>query len=151
MTSQLLLAMSSQIILRDAREFLYDIRRKWYDIGVELDVPTNELDTIRDKFKDQKDCLNEMLKERLKKPLTWSELSKALRARYIDEEELADEGELSGSHNTYSGTSDKGHSEKRTQKKKPLNKGHSSRSQMSTLCGPILKGADDARSLSILR
>ena len=100
---QLVLAMSSQIILRDAREFLYDIRRKWYDIGVELDVPTNKLDTIRDKFKDQKDCLNEMLKERLKKPLTWSELSKALRARCINEEELADESELSGSHNTYSG------------------------------------------------
>ena len=78
------------------KRFLYDVRRKWYNIGLELGVEHNKLDEIQDKHGTDYDaCLREMLKIWLKfypnKP-TWGHLADALKEQAIDEKELADEG-----------------------------------------------------------
>ena len=78
------------------KRFLYDVRRKWYNIGLELGVEHDKLDIIQDKNGTDYDaCLREMLKIWLKfypnKP-TWGQVADALMERAIDEKELADEG-----------------------------------------------------------
>lgn len=82
--------------LRHVRALLYPIRKKWYDIGIELDIDVAELDIIRDKYDDPADCLLEMIKLWLRSinPLpTWSILADALRAEAVNEEQLAGEGQ----------------------------------------------------------
>ena len=78
--------------LKDIREFLYEVRLKWYDLGIELDCDITDLDVIKLMHQNPKDCLREMIKNRLKfvdNPLTWSAIAKALSAAAVDEEELA--------------------------------------------------------------
>ena len=80
--------------LRDVRRAVWDIRRKWFDLGIELGIPLSVLSTIRDQYRDTfSDCLTQMLSEWLKRrspPPTWRALAAALREPVIDEEALAD-------------------------------------------------------------
>ena len=81
--------------LKTVRELLHDIRVKWYDIGVELDVDIGTLESIRSRYHDPKDCLREMLREWLKSispQPTWKRLSIALRASAVGETSLAQKG-----------------------------------------------------------
>lgn len=82
--------------LKEVRDFLYDIRLKWYDLGLELEVKEEDLDEIRVKYKDDpSDCQREMIKIWLRfvdNPPTWNALAKALRAKAIKEIALAIEG-----------------------------------------------------------
>ena len=90
--------MVEAISLKNLRNFLYPIRLKWYDLGIELDVPGEELDEIKSKNKDDHGaCLRDMITARLKfkdDPLTWGHLADALKARAINELELAEKGNL---------------------------------------------------------
>ena len=90
--------MAVAISLKIVREFLYPIKRKWYDLGIELDIPGDELDEIKSKNRDDYGaCLGDMITVRLKfrdDPLTWGHLADALKARAINELELAEEGML---------------------------------------------------------
>lgn len=84
--------------LATVKRFLYNVRRKWYNIGLELGVEHNKLDEIQDTHRTDYDtCVREMLKIWLKfypeKP-TWGQLADALKQRAIDERELADEGKV---------------------------------------------------------
>lgn len=76
--------------LKVVRNYLSDIRVKWYDIGIELRVKVATLDSIRNKYSDDGDCLREMLKEWLKSiSPTWTILTGALRSKVINEGKLA--------------------------------------------------------------
>ena len=82
--------------LKRVRKLLLEVKSKWYDIGLELDIDPDTLDDIKDKFKDNhQDCLTEMLKVWLKstnpKP-TWTALGDALKDEAVDEVELAKKG-----------------------------------------------------------
>ena len=80
--------------LRDVQEEVFDARAKWYDIGVNLEVPVGTLNSIRAQYHDPQDCLREMLMVWLKtidpQP-TWKALVNALRSRVVGEAKLADE------------------------------------------------------------
>ena len=84
--------------LREVRNFLFGVRLKWYNLGLEVKVAIENLDQIEGmKLKDPGDSLREMLKIRLKNvnnPLTWKMLADALRAEAIDELELAEKCKL---------------------------------------------------------
>ena len=82
-----------EISLRTLRNELYRVRIKWYDIGVELNVATEELDIIKSRSDDPAVCLREMIALRLKSSnakLTWRIISDALRTEVINETALAD-------------------------------------------------------------
>ena len=81
--------------LKHIKKILFPVRDKWYDIGLELNVHPDTLDSIREKYPDSKDSLTEMLKVWLKtsKPLpTVEALKEALSEETIDEVELAEKG-----------------------------------------------------------
>ncbi len=72
----------------------YSARTKWYNIGLELGVQSDTLDSIRDRFDDPIDCLREVLRPWLKgisPRATWRCLVDALRSCIIGEEKLASE------------------------------------------------------------
>ena len=82
--------------IRDVRDLLYPVRRKWYSIGIELKLEIGELDTIKVIYSDPGDCLTELLKIWLKSinpPPTWWALGDALNTKAVDEVELATKGE----------------------------------------------------------
>ena len=84
--------------LKQVREFLFGVKLKWYDIGIELEVPTEELDVIRDKNRDDvaaglRDMITTWLHDN--DQATWDALADALGSRYINEKKLAKEGKPS--------------------------------------------------------
>ena len=88
--------MAQAITVRNLRDFLYLTRLKWYDLGIELDIPGDELDEIKSKNRDASGaCLRDMITVRLKfkdDPLTWGHLADALKTKAINELELAEKG-----------------------------------------------------------
>ena len=93
------LNMSSRLTiddLKEVRDLLFDVRRKWYDIGIELDVKVDELDTIKADCDDVANkCLTELLikwLKRIKPQPTWKALEQALRSKAVNEQELAKKG-----------------------------------------------------------
>ena len=83
--------------LRRVRDFLFSVQLKWYDIGIELDIPVRELNLIKRKYNDDPgDCLREMVivwLQSFENPPTWKALTGALNARAVNERALATEGE----------------------------------------------------------
>ena len=84
--------------LKEVRDFLFEIRLKWFNLGLEVGVKVEDLEEIKQNNKDFGDRLLEMLNKRLKfvEQLTWKTLAEALRAKAIDENQLAAEGNLIG-------------------------------------------------------
>ena len=80
--------------LKEVRDFLYDVRLNWYNLGLEVGVEVEDLDEIKATSKEPGDCLREMLIKRLKfgDPLSWKTIGEALRAKAIDEHKLAEKG-----------------------------------------------------------
>lgn len=65
---------------------------KWYDIGLELLIPPDTLDTIQSDKNDKSSlCLREMLKICLDKKPTWKMLIDALRTPAVNDQSLADD------------------------------------------------------------
>ncbi len=87
------------INLKRVRTLLYTVRAKWYDIGVELEIHSGTLESIKRQYSDPKDCLNEMIKEWLKsinpRP-TWKALADALKAEFVNEIALAEKALAEG-------------------------------------------------------
>ena len=83
--------------VKEVRGFLYKVRRKWYDIGIELGISIDELDTISvNNQNDSEKCLVDMIKIWLKSinpPPTWNALSKALKSDPVGEAQMAKKGE----------------------------------------------------------
>lgn len=88
--------MSAQLSIRslkEVRNLLYPIRRKWYNIGIELDIEIEELETINTMYRDPGECLIGVLKIWLKSiNPTWEALGNALRAKSVNELQLAATG-----------------------------------------------------------
>ena len=86
-----IMELKPEITLKELRNKLYRVRVKWYDIGVELNVATEELDIIKSKSDDPSVCLREMIALRLRSSneLTWKIISDALRTEVINETALA--------------------------------------------------------------
>lgn len=62
---------------------LYDIRGKWYDIGVQIGVDVGTLESIKNEYGDGGDALRQVLTHWLKREPTWEPLFKALRSRPV--------------------------------------------------------------------
>ena len=81
--------------LKDLLNDLHGKATKWYDIGIQLHLSTEELDAIKyDCRGDVNECFRNMLKKWRSKthPLpTWRALIAALKARAVDEQVLAEE------------------------------------------------------------
>ena len=79
--------------LRTVRNAVYDVAAKWYDLGLELGIPADYLDTIKTSHSDPQDCLREMLRRWLSgvdpEP-SWKVLSDALRNQAVGFQYLAD-------------------------------------------------------------
>ena len=71
----------------------WEARVEWYDIGVDLKISPDTLDTIRTDHGDTKSCFREMLKvwlRRVEPHPSWSELAEALSSPMVGREDLAE-------------------------------------------------------------
>lgn len=94
MRSDLKLVQKERPKLRDLQETLYPMRSKWYQFGVQLDVPTDTLDTISSSSEKLDDKLLQMLKEWVKQMeskgvVTWEAVVEVLIRQSIGENQLA--------------------------------------------------------------
>lgn len=72
--------------LRIVRNAVYNTASKWYDLGLELGISPNRLDTIKKTNDDPHDCLRDMLSQWLsdgESTSTWEALSHALRNQAV--------------------------------------------------------------------
>ena len=69
---------------------LFDLRNKWYDIGVQIKVENGTLQNIRSQFSDNGDALRELLTHWLTGTPTWNGLFIALRSRPVKADNIAD-------------------------------------------------------------
>lgn len=69
---------------------LFDIRGKWYNIGVQIGVDNGTLQSIKSECSDSGDALREVLTDWLKKTPTWEALFRALRSRPVGASDTAD-------------------------------------------------------------
>ena len=76
--------------LRHAHEAVYPARTGWYNIGLQLQVPVDTLDSIEREKGDDGDHLRNVLKSWLKQGgATWGALSDALKSPTVGERQLA--------------------------------------------------------------
>ena len=83
--------------LSKVRNEVFSAAAKWYDIGLELGVSADDLDTIKKANDDPKECLREMLRQWLPKvdpQPSWEALVAALRIPAVNYATLAHEIEL---------------------------------------------------------
>lgn len=82
--------------LKAAIDLLYEVKEKWYDIGIQLDIDVKILDKIRSEYKDDvASCLREILTVwLLRENPSWGELAEALKAKTVNKIELAEEGKM---------------------------------------------------------
>jgi hypothetical protein len=87
---------SEKLTIKDLRKVLratWEGRTKWYDIGLELDIDPETLDTIKGNNDNISDRFQAMLKTWLKmidpRP-TWEALAEALRSPIVGYEHLAE-------------------------------------------------------------
>ena len=83
--------------LSKVRNEVFSAAAKWYDIGLELGVSADDLDTIKKANDDPKECLREMLRQWLSKvdlEPTWEALIAALRIPAVNYPALANEIKL---------------------------------------------------------
>lgn len=79
--------------MRDLVEELFDVKKKWYSIGLQLKVPDAKLDEIEHTCKDDlaralRLVLQEWRNQIGPRP-TWAGVVKALRTRTVNEQDLA--------------------------------------------------------------
>ena len=83
--------------LAEVYKEIFEVRDDWYNIGLELKVPTEVLDRIKFAHSDNAKCLREVLQMWLKRKnsgeesSSWRSLIKALRSPSIGKPLLADE------------------------------------------------------------
>lgn len=75
--------------LKIVRSAVFDAAAKWYDLGIELGIPADRLDSIKMKENDNPDnCLRELVKDWLsfwgqEKVPTWKALCNALKSKAV--------------------------------------------------------------------
>ena len=72
---------------------LHSVRLKWYNIGLELDIPYTELNCFRKMYSDPSDSLREVLicwlKTAVDPPPSWEAVVSALRSLIVNEMNVA--------------------------------------------------------------
>ena len=77
--------------LKRLLRLLHDVRVKWYDIGIQLDISTGTLDAIKAQYIECGKCLREMLKQWLhSKEAIIDDLLEALSSEPVGENVLAE-------------------------------------------------------------
>jgi len=74
-------------------EKIHTASTKWCNIGLQLRVPKNTLDSLKVQFTDPRECLRELLNEWLKQidpTPTWKALIDALNSPTVGEGQLAE-------------------------------------------------------------
>ena len=81
------------LTLKAAINALYSVRPKWYNIGVQLDIPTFQLKIIERKSSDLMDQLRDMLGYWISNnpSPSWRDLADALKTPSVGESRLAQE------------------------------------------------------------
>ena len=79
---------------KTVRAAIWDARAKWYNLGIELDIPVGTLDAIKlANFHQPDDCVTAMIKEWLQSPAelkcTWKALVEAIKSPIVDNPSLA--------------------------------------------------------------
>ena len=78
--------------LKDVYTALYDATDQWFDIGLQLDIDSDDLERIEAKFQNNTERLRKMITVRLNQgDLTWDHITDALENRTIDQKVIADE------------------------------------------------------------
>ena len=78
--------------VKTAINALHSASYRWYQIGIQLEVPTHVLKNIKQQPHDQTDCLTELLEYWVRNaPPSWRALIDALRAPSVGEKTLAGE------------------------------------------------------------
>ena len=86
---------SGQLACEDLKEVmgaLDEARAEWYNIGIELDLSVQTLETIRSKFLNDDDRLREMCIDWLRRidlRPSWTALTKVLESPFVQEGRLA--------------------------------------------------------------
>ena len=79
--------------LSDLIEELFEVKIKWYYIGVHLKIPEDKLDeiesTCKDDFERALRLLMQTWRKRTEPKATWADLVRALRKRTVNEQDLA--------------------------------------------------------------
>ena len=79
--------------LSDLIEELFDVKRKWYIIGVHLKIPDDTLNEIKSTCKDDFErallLLMQTWRKQIEPKATWADLVRALRKRTVNEQDLA--------------------------------------------------------------
>ena len=77
---------------------LHPVRASWYNIGLQLDIPPTELDTLKQKYLDPSDLLCETLKYWFKTAInthpSWEAVVVALTSRTVNKWFVAEQLEL---------------------------------------------------------
>ena len=98
------------LTLKAAINALHSASPRWYQIGVQLNVPTHLLKNIQQQHHDPIDCLTELLDKWMKNatdpPPSWRALIDALRAPTVGETRLAGELEVTYCNQTEQGKSE---------------------------------------------
>ena len=80
--------------LRTLLSELHPVCARWYNIGLELDIPYTALEYFKQNYSDRTDLMREMLKHWLKTavdpPPSWEAVVTALRSRTVNENYIAD-------------------------------------------------------------
>lgn len=88
--------------LKDVSAVVWEARSKWYNIGVNLSISPDTLDTIQsDNHHVSENCFMAVLKvwlRRVQPRPTWDELAEALRSPTVGYGHLADEMPLHNDH-----------------------------------------------------
>ncbi len=90
----ILLSSPNSLKLKDVYTVLYDVTDQWFDIGLQLDVDSNDLKRIFNEstLQNNTERLREMLTVRLNQgELTWDHIIEALENRTIGQKVIADE------------------------------------------------------------
>ena len=78
--------------LKEVQDKLFGVSNKWYDIGLQLLLSANDLDSIEANSNSTQHCLREMLKRWLRRVNphpTWKAVVDALKSVVVGEETLA--------------------------------------------------------------
>ena len=90
--SYLFLYSPNSLKLKDVFSELYDATDKWFNLGLQLDVDSNDLDRIESTLQNNTDRLRKMLTVRLNQgDLTWDHIIEALENHTVCKKVTADE------------------------------------------------------------
>ena len=78
--------------LRNVQRILWEARTQWYNLGLELDITPDSLDSIKHDNANTSDCFRAMLTKWLRENQrpTWSVLAEALRSPSVGLDHLAE-------------------------------------------------------------